>query len=67
MPRGQLRDFRPTHRLRPGEAADILGVYTKALKPYVDDGALTTIRTPGGHRRYDEREVRALLALAQIR
>lgn len=60
-------DFRPRHRLRPGEAAAILGIYPKSLRKYVNDGSLSYTLTPGGHRRYDEREVRAFYAQVQNR
>jgi excisionase family DNA binding protein len=35
------------------EAADLLGVSTKTLRRWEDDGKLVPERTEGGHRRYD--------------
>ena len=45
----------------PGEVATAFRVTTKTVTRWGDTGHLTIIRTPGGHRRYLEREVHALL------
>jgi excisionase family DNA binding protein len=42
------------------QASKILGVSTKTLRRWEDDGKLESIRTAGGHRRYDEAHVRWL-------
>lgn len=47
--------------LTPAEACGRLGVDGKTLTRWADAGKLTVIRTPGGHRRYREREILALL------
>ncbi len=47
--------------IRPGEAAKMLGVTTQTLKNMEDRGILTTIRLPGGHRRYKISEIEAIL------
>ena len=47
--------------LTPGEVATRFRVDCKTVTRWADAGKLTTIRTPGGHRRYREAEVMALL------
>jgi excisionase family DNA binding protein len=46
--------------LRPGEAADILGVTVTTLARLARDGELPSVPTLGGHRRYRPADVRAL-------
>jgi len=48
--------------LTPAEVANRFGVSPKTVTRWAQKGKLTSIRTPGGHRRYRETEVRALLA-----
>lgn len=48
--------------LLPGDVAILFGVTTKCLRDWVDAGLLESQRTLGGHRRYRESTVRALLA-----
>lgn len=48
--------------LTPAEVAAMFRVDPKTVTRWARAGKLTSIRTPGGHRRYREREVRALLA-----
>lgn len=48
--------------LTPAEVATIFHVDPKTVTRWVKSGKLTSIRTLGGHRRYRETEVRALLA-----
>jgi excisionase family DNA binding protein len=50
-----------TKLLTPGEVAAIFRVDTDTVTRWANDGKLIAIRTPGGHRRYPETEVRALL------
>jgi excisionase family DNA binding protein len=47
--------------LTPGEVAGMFRVDPKTVTRWARDGKLTSIRTLGGHRRYLEAEVRALL------
>ena len=57
-------DERPadeTRWLSLQEACALLGVDPTTLRRWSDDGKIPVSRTPGGHRRYDERHVRALL------
>ncbi len=46
----------------PKEAAERLGVDPKTLTRWANAGKIAYIRTLGGHRRYRESEVRAILA-----
>lgn len=48
--------------LTPGEVAELFRVSSKTVARWAKAGKLTSIRTLGGHRRFSEAEVRALLA-----
>jgi excisionase family DNA binding protein len=48
--------------LTPAEVATMFRVDPKTVTRWAKKGMLTSIRTLGGHRRYREIEVRALLA-----
>ncbi len=48
--------------LTPAEVASLFRVDPKTVTRWAKAGKLTSIRTLGGHRRYREVEVRALLA-----
>ena len=43
------------------EASQMLGVHPSTLRQWADSGKITTVRTPGGHRRFAESDVRGLL------
>lgn len=47
--------------LTPGEVANEFRVDPKTVTRWAAAGRLGSIRTPGGHRRFRESEVRALL------
>jgi excisionase family DNA binding protein len=47
--------------LTPAEVATLFRVDPKTVTRWARAGLLTSRRTPGGHRRYLESEVRALL------
>ena len=47
--------------LTPSEVAGLFRVDPKTVTRWAKAGKLTSIRTLGGHRRYKESEVRALL------
>jgi excisionase family DNA binding protein len=47
--------------LTPAEVAQMFRVNPKTVTRWAKAGRLTSIRTLGGHRRYREVEVRALL------
>ena len=51
--------------LTPAEAARMFRVDPKTVSKWATAGKLSSIRTPGGHRRFRESEVRALLDDAQ--
>lgn len=48
--------------LTPAEVADLFRVDPKTVTRWAKAGKLSSLRTIGGHRRYRESEVRALLA-----
>ncbi|MFG3439862.1 BldC family transcriptional regulator [Nonomuraea sp. NPDC047897] len=48
--------------LTPAEVAAIFRVDPKTVTRWAKAGKLTSIRTLGGHRRYREAEVQAILA-----
>lgn len=47
--------------LTPGEVASLFRVKTRTVTAWNQAGKLSAVRTLGGHRRYREGEVRALL------
>jgi excisionase family DNA binding protein len=52
----------PTERLMtPGEVAAMFRVDPKTVTRWASAGRIGSIRTPGGHRRFRESEVRTLL------
>ena len=53
---------RPDRLLTPGEVAALFRVDPKTVTRWAAAGRIGSIRTPGGHRRFRESEVRALLA-----
>ncbi|GAA3246614.1 MULTISPECIES: BldC family transcriptional regulator [Pseudonocardia] len=48
--------------LTPGEVAGLFRVDPKTVTRWASAGRIGSIRTPGGHRRFRESEVRGLLA-----
>jgi excisionase family DNA binding protein len=48
--------------LTPGEVAALFRVDPKTVTRWASAGRIGSIRTPGGHRRFRETEVRSLLA-----
>lgn len=49
------------HWLSLQEASDLLQVHPTTLRQWADRGQVRVFRTPGGHRRFDESDVRRLL------
>lgn len=47
--------------LTPGEVASLFRVDPKTVTRWAAAGKIGSIRTPGGHRRFRESEVRALV------
>ena len=60
VPEPESRPAEPL--LTPAEVATMFRVDPKTVTRWAKAGKLTSIRTLGGHRRYRESEVRALLA-----
>jgi excisionase family DNA binding protein len=50
----------PTY-LRTAQVAELLQVSPKTVSRWAQEGMLPYVRTLGGHRRYPDREIRALL------
>ena len=48
--------------LTPGEVAALFRVDPKTVTRWASAGRIGSIRTPGGHRRFRESEVRTMLA-----
>jgi excisionase family DNA binding protein len=55
------RGMEPETLLTPAEVATIFRVDPKTVTRWANAGKLTAIRTLGGHRRYRQSEVQALL------
>lgn len=51
--------------MTPGDVSRSFGVSNRTVTRWAATGRLGSIRTPGGHRRFREAEVRALLNQAQ--
>ena len=49
--------------LKPGEVAAIFRVDPKTVTRWAHDGLINRIKTPGGHGRFNESDVRGLLAV----
>jgi excisionase family DNA binding protein len=47
--------------LRTAQVAELLQVSPKTVSRWAQEGMLPHLRTLGGHRRYPDREIRALL------
>jgi excisionase family DNA binding protein len=52
---------RADRMLTPGEVAAIFRVDPKTVTRWAAAGRISSVRTPGGHRRFRESEIRALL------
>ena len=57
---GLLRDDQDG-TMTPAEVSAALKVHPKTVTRYANEGKLSFFRTAGGHRRYSEAEVKALL------
>lgn len=51
----------PDRLMKPGEVAETFRVDPKTVSRWAVDGRLRSFKTPGGHRRFRESEVRAVL------
>jgi excisionase family DNA binding protein len=59
----QQMDGQSDRLLTPGEVAALFRVDPKTVTRWAASGRISSIRTPGGHRRYREVEIRALLGI----
>jgi len=55
-----LKPTEPTY-LRTAQVAELLHVSPKTVSRWAQEGRLPYLRTLGGHRRYPDAEIRALL------
>ena len=53
--------------LTPREAARLMGISYPAIKKWILEGKLKTVRTPGGHHRLSESSLRSYLAADQLK
>lgn len=53
--------FQPEPLLTPSEVAEMFRVDSKTVTRWAKAGKISSRRTLGGHRRYPENEVKALL------
>ena len=51
-----------TEYIKPGEAAQMLGVSRDSIRRYVESGAINGITTPGGHHRIDRESVAIIIS-----
>ena len=51
-----------TEYIKPGEAAQMLGVSRDLIRRYVESGAINGITTPGGHHRIDRESVASIIS-----
>jgi excisionase family DNA binding protein len=56
-----MAEQHPNRWLSLGEAASILGVDEATLRHWADTGRVKTFRTPGGHRRFQQEDLRSLI------
>lgn len=47
--------------LTPGEVAALLRVDPKTVSRWANDGRINRVKTPGGHGRFRESEIRAIM------
>ncbi|MDQ2874690.1 MAG: BldC family transcriptional regulator [Actinomycetota bacterium] len=65
-PAATRTQIKPENRLlTPAEVAALLRVDPKTVTRWARAGKLASLRTPGGHRRYSENEVRSYLGTWQ--
>ena len=53
---------RPSRWISLSRACNLLGVNESTLRRWADAGYVRSFRTPGGHRRFAEDDLRALMA-----
>src|SRR6266540_7113798 len=55
-------DTLATRWITLGQACKLLGVNESTLRRWADAGHVRSFRTPGGHRRFSEEDLRVLMA-----
>jgi excisionase family DNA binding protein len=58
---GSNQTDKPERLLTPGEVAALFRVDPKTVTRWAKAGRIGSVSTPGGHRRFRESEIRALL------
>jgi excisionase family DNA binding protein len=58
--------FEPERLMTPAEVASAFRVDPKTVTRWAKAGKLSAVMTLGGHRRYREAEIRALLAGSKV-
>jgi len=61
-PEATQGESRPSRWISLGRACNLLGVNESTLRRWADAGYVRSFRTPGGHRRFAEDDLRALMA-----
>ena len=64
--KAQAHDQQPERLMTPAEVAVMFRVDPKTVTRWAKVGKLSSIKTLGGHRRFRESEVHALLLEAQV-
>jgi len=64
---GQRPDWIDEQLLRPGQVAALFQVSRRTISDWARAGKLDALITPGGHRRFRARQVRALLEAQRVR
>lgn len=60
--RGEDRTQQMTRWVTLGRACEVVGVNESTLRRWADAGQVRSFRTPGGHRRFAEEDLRAMTA-----
>jgi excisionase family DNA binding protein len=60
-PRAPGQEEEPTRWVNLGRACEILGVNESTVRRWADRGEVRVFRTPGGHRRFAEADLMAML------
>lgn len=55
-----MREFDGNDLMTPAEVAEAFRIDPKTVTRWARTGKLTSIRTPGGHRRYSRAEIDAI-------
>lgn len=55
-------EVRPSRWITLGQACKLLGVNESTLRRWADAGHIRSFRTPGGHRRFSEDDLQAMIA-----